>query len=292
MNVNLLWKIVNMITKSLKMIFLSMFFISSVYAGVDVVDNEQGSFSQSDPDAIYGNGQNATFRRAMGADVPLDERDQTFLDSISVQNPDNRSYLRARLGRPKLQLKKITNVSEGSSAAPTVLETNEKLWRWTLAYGYKWQNWIIEAELLTSEGAHYNASPMRQGDTFYLNARIKNYTPMLNVEYEFGNEFAFMPKRLHLYLSGGIGAALIKTEASTYGIATGIPVGSQSFRDVQFSWNLGAGLRYDIIGNLLFDLSYRYMDLGKTQIGPVSGATLKIGDILSSGVFAGLVYRI
>lgn len=289
MNVKQAWKIVNMITK---MSAITLLLFSSVsYAGVEIID-------QSDSDTVYGNGQNANFRRAMQGEAPIEEQDQAFLDSISIKRPDNRSYLRARLGRPKFELKKITNVSGGSSTAPTVPETNEKLWQWSFAYGYKWENWIIEAELLMAEGAHYDASPMLQGTppqlgtNFALRSRIKNYTPMLNIEYEFGNELAFLPKRLHFYLNAGVGAALLKAEANTYDLTTNAPMGAESRRKASFTWNLGAGFRYDIIGNLLFDVSYRFIDFGKTQIGPVSGATLKIDDVLSSGLYAGIVYRI
>lgn len=286
MNVNLAWKIVNMITKisAITLLFLSSITLS--YAGIEIVD------SDADSDEIYGNGQNATFRRAMQGEVPIAEQDQAFLDSVVVKRPDNRSYIRARVGRPKLELKKITNITAGSAAAPTVLESDEKLWQWTLAYGYKWHNWIIEAELLMSEGAHYDANPMVQGSAHYLQSRVKNYTPFVNVEYEFGNELTFMPKRLHFYLNAGVGAALLKTESNTFNIASNASVGAQSDRKASFAWNLGAGFRYDIIGNLLFDASYRFMDFGSVQIGPVSGSTLKINDVLSSGFYAGLVYRI
>lgn len=291
MNVKQAWKIVKMITKIPAIALLFFSSVSVSYAGVEIID-------QSDSDLMYGNGQNANFRRAMQGEAPIEEEDQVFLDSISIKRPDNRSYLRARLGRPKFELKKITNVSGGSSAAPTVPETDEKLWQWSVAYGYKWQNWIIEAELFMSEGAHYDASPMLQGTppqlgtNFALRSRIKNYTPMINAEYEFGNELTFLPKRLHFYLNAGVGAALLKAEANTYDLTTGAPMGAHSERKGSFTWTLGAGLRYDIIGNLLFDLSYRFIDFGKTQIGPVSGATLKIDDILSSGLYAGIVYRI
>ena len=271
----------------------SSVFCSLTYAGIDIVGNAQEEFDYAtDSDERYGNGQNATFRKAMQGEMPIEEKDQAFLDSVTLKRPDYRSYIRARLGRPKLHLKKITNISSGSTVAPTTHELNEKLWQWSLAYGYKWQNWIIEAELLTSEGAHYNARPMLQGGDFELRSRLKNYTPMLNAEYEFGNELAFMPKRLHVYLNAGIGASLMKAEANTFDLVTNAPRGSESRRKASFTWNLGAGLRYDIIGNLLFDLSYRYMDFGKTQMGPVSGAILKIDDVLSSGLYAGLVYRI
>lgn len=286
MNTNLAWKKVNMLKKLTAITLLFFSALSLSYAGIEVIDQTE------DSDAIYGNGQNATFRRAIQGDAPIEETDQVFLDSISIKRPNYRSYVRARVGRPKFKLKKITDVSGGLTAAPTVPETNEKLWQWSLAYGYKWENWIIEAELLMSEGAHYDANPMRQSDSFYLRSRIKNYTPMINAEYEFGNEMAFLPSRLHFYLNAGVGAALLKAEASTYDIGTHAPMGAESRRKATFAWTLGAGIRYDIIGNLLFDLSYRYMDFGKTQIGPISGATLKIDDVLSSGLFAGLVYRL
>lgn len=295
MNVKQAWKIVNMITKITAITLLFFSTVSVSYAGVEIIDNSQQTFDQSDSETLYGNGQNANFRRAMQGEAPIEEQDQVFLDSISIKRPDNRSYLRARLGRPKYELKKITNISGGSSSAPTVAEFDEKLWQWSLGYGYKWENWIIEAELLMSEGAHYNASPMLQGapgNTFAVRSRIKNYTPMINAEYEFGNALAFLPKRLHFYLNAGLGLALLKAEANTYDLITNAPMGAESRRKASFTWNLGAGFRYDIIGNLLFDVSYRFIDFGKTQIGPVSGATLKIDDVLSSGLYAGIVYRI
>lgn len=269
-------------------------------AGVEVIQSDiysSTSTEQCVPRRVesqgeYGNGQNSDFNRAVAEEAPLEAGDRAFLDSINISRSNNRWFARARVGRTKVEFRNVSNQSGGSTASVTVPSSTEKLWQISPSFGYQWHYFLAELELLLSESPHYDASPMLSGDTFNLKSRTKLFSLLANLEFEIPTYFAFIPKRLHPYLGAGIGISFKKTDANTYDSTTGNPLSQESKREYVFAWDLGAGLRYDIIGNLLFDLSYRYIDLGPAQIGPIQGDILKVQHITCKGFFLGLVYKL
>lgn len=103
------------------------------------------------------------------------------------------------------------------------------------------------------------------------------HTAFVNVYADLHNDSAFTP-----YIGGGLGAAFIKGRATVNGSFSSIsmtPVGGRysigggdvdfTKRVTQFAWHLDAGLSYDLTEKMAVDLSYRYLDVGKS---------LKLGD--------------
>ncbi|MEQ4676663.1 outer membrane protein [Providencia vermicola] len=118
-------------------------------------------------------------------------------------------------------------------------------------------------------------------------------TFMLNAYYDFRNQTNFTP-----YVSVGLGLASIKHKAGyTYSeINSGgseYDAYSKSKTNSNFAWSLGVGSQYAINDNLSLDLSYRFLDAGKSDVSyNDDGDTLKSKvKVRSNDVMFGVLYR-
>ncbi|EFN7266908.1 porin family protein [Escherichia coli] len=90
---------------------------------------------------------------------------------------------------------------------------------------------------------------------------------MLNAYYDFRNDSAFTP-----WVSAGIGYARIHQESTgsgswDYGYGERVRYSiSRSGSADNFAWSIGAGVRYDVTPDIALDLSYRYLDAGKSSL--------------------------
>ncbi len=94
---------------------------------------------------------------------------------------------------------------------------------------------------------------------------IKLTTVMANGYYDFENDSAFTP-----YVSAGIGYAhlkhTVKVGASASNGQTSVSdSGSASHTSNNFAWSLGAGVQYALNDDLALDLSYKFIDAGKSK---------------------------
>ncbi|EBS6881416.1 porin family protein [Salmonella enterica] len=111
-------------------------------------------------------------------------------------------------------------------------------------------------------------------------------TVMVNAYYDFKNQSAFTP-----FISAGLGYARVHQKTTLTDIYS-----EQDFNDVtsssrsgtsnNFAWSLGAGVKYALTSNVNVDLSYRYLDAGKTEVSSAtedeeykSKASVKTNDI-------------
>ncbi len=111
-----------------------------------------------------------------------------------------------------------------------------------------------------------------------LDAELQSYTAFANVYYDITNYAGWTP-----YLGGGIGVALhtIRDVA--------MPVASSSGEEVDFAWNIQAGLSYDISSHAKLDFGYRLTDLGKAKSGgPVP---FFVDDLMTHEFRVGLRYH-
>jgi len=81
-------------------------------------------------------------------------------------------------------------------------------------------------------------------------------TLFVNVYYDINTGTKFTP-----YVGAGIGAGFIKTE----GRADFDDGGTGSKTVTNFAWNLGLGLGYHIMNNVVLDIGYRFADLGAVK---------------------------
>ncbi|WP_272680176.1 outer membrane protein [Providencia sp. PROV032] len=120
-------------------------------------------------------------------------------------------------------------------------------------------------------------------------------TFMVNAYYDFKNETNFTP-----YVSVGLGLASIKhkssysyEEKSHQGMYYGYDSLSKSKTNSNFAWSLGLGSQYAINDNLSLDLSYRFLDAGKSDVSyKDDGETLKSKvKVRSNDIMFGVLYR-
>lgn len=116
--------------------------------------------------------------------------------------------------------------------------------------------------------------------SWYENGRYLNHvrgvwnnsTLFGNVYWDFHNDSAFTP-----YIGGGIGIAFNYTgyDFATYGGDRF----SASENNVNFAWNAGLGLSYEINEMLALDASYRFVGLGYNEVSAWSnGVKYEIGN--------------
>jgi opacity protein-like surface antigen len=98
-----------------------------------------------------------------------------------------------------------------------------------------------------------------------LSTSLKSYTLMFNTYYDFGQIRGFVP-----YLGAGIGAAYHVVDDISFG--GGRIEGNET---TSFAWALMAGLGYQVSDRAIFDLGYRYIDMGNAK----SGGTANAGQI-------------
>ncbi|WP_447495514.1 outer membrane protein [Escherichia coli] len=118
---------------------------------------------------------------------------------------------------------------------------------------------------------------------------------MLNAYYDFRNDSAFTP-----WVSAGIGYARIHQESTgsgswDYGYGERVRYSiSRSGSADNFAWSIGAGVRYDVTPDIALDLSYRYLDAGKSSLyyKDTEGDKYKSEvDVKSHDIMLGMTYN-
>lgn len=146
---------------------------------------------------------------------------------------------------------------------------NKSVFAGGVAFGYNFSQAFglpIRAELdFTARGkAKANETFNIPGEPATVNSsnQLNINTVMANVYYDFTNESAFTP-----YVSAGIGYANVKqTVKLNLNDAGDVFNASQSHRSNNFAWSVGAGVQYALNADLALDLSYRYVDAGKSKV--------------------------
>lgn len=111
-----------------------------------------------------------------------------------------------------------------------------------------------------------------------LDAEIQSYTAFANVYYDITNYAGWTP-----YLGGGIGVAVHTLRDVV------MPVASSDGEEVDFAWNIQAGVSYDMTQNAKLDFGYRLIDMGKAKSGgPVP---MFVDDLVSHEFKVGLRYH-
>lgn len=93
-------------------------------------------------------------------------------------------------------------------------------------------------------------------DSFKYKNSLKSQTFFLNNYFDFQNTTKFTP-----YISAGLGIALNKsTIQRSY---NNNHISTEKMNSNNFAWNVGTGITYEVMPNVLLDLSYRFINAGK-----------------------------
>ena len=278
-------------------------------AGFGVVEEPQGA-------GVYGNAQNKTFKSAVEGEESLGDSDRAFLASVEESRSFKRWYTRVMFGQPRVSLKNIENKTNGINPSnPTVAglvptdvvyrsgvpisepEKKDDSFTVLLAWGYHWEKWAWELELMLAETLKYQAKPVTPGTPIQIQADINKIALFNNFEYTFDHWFDFQPRDLHFFTLLGVGAALKTADITALNLA-GQARQTHSSSLVSLAWQLGLGARYQIAPHFLLDLSYRYADLDAVKFGPVDavkpydGLAFKAKTLRSVGGFLGITYKL
>ncbi|MDR0967491.1 MAG: outer membrane beta-barrel protein [Rickettsiales bacterium] len=83
---------------------------------------------------------------------------------------------------------------------------------------------------------------------------------MANAYYDITTDTKITP-----FIGGGVGIGILNTDVEVESRAAGIDAEADSTK-TNFVWNVGGGVAYQFNDALTFDVSYRYVDMGKNDI--------------------------
>ncbi len=243
----------------------------------------------NEPNVEYGNAQNEVFRKAVEFEDSLDSTDRAFLSTVEQKRVSNRWYYEAQIGRPEIRVKDVMNETTGMTGQPANRSTEDDLFLFVIGWGYKWNRFATELELVISESVDYRSNPILTGQTIQVDADIQNVTLFWNFEYEIPTFFDFIPSRVHPYVNVGFGPSFKTVDTRS------LSLGNQarqttSERSTDFAYNLSAGVKFQLTANILVGGGYRYMNMGEADIGPIEGIKLSADEYTARGFFVGLTY--
>jgi opacity protein-like surface antigen len=112
---------------------------------------------------------------------------------------------------------------------------------------------------------------------------LQNITTLVNGYFDLGTWWGFTP-----YVGAGAGYTYLKPSEFTIGGVT-TPISSETW---QFSWALMGGASFTITQSLLFDVSYRYLDLGATETNVPAVGRVNFGEWTAQEIRFGFRYLI
>jgi opacity protein-like surface antigen len=152
------------------------------------------------------------------------------------------------------------DVSAGEGTQPAeefgALNANHSDWGYGIGggVGYKWNSWFRTD--VTGDYFQEFSYTAQALDGAVGRASIDRYAVLANGYLDLGTWYGFTP-----YVGGGVGAGIFDPSVSITGAA---PSASRSVAtQTQFAWAVMAGLSYTVDSNVVVDLGYRHLDLGR-----------------------------
>jgi opacity protein-like surface antigen len=252
-------------------------------------------------DDYFGNARTCPFKNAIEGTEALTDSDRAFLSSVYQTRVIDRWYVRLLIGKPKVKLDDLSNSSNGGLSGFPLTQTSftQDLYQGLLAGGHVWQQWAVEAELFFSKKFSFTENPVfsgvpvaawQSGIPLQTESELNQFALFFNVHYIIPRYFNWYPTRLQAHINAGAGIGLKTTSTNAFSL-TGAPFESNSNRTISGVGNLGVGARYQITPNILVDVDYRYIYMGKATFGPVMGVQYKTDKIRSNDFFFGATYQ-
>lgn len=159
----------------------------------------------------------------------------------------------------------------------------------SVALGYRLtDHFRIEGEGMyqSNDLNHFTATQNFAGTTSKFSGSIKGERErtafLLNAYYDFKNSTSFTP-----YLTAGVGGYHLRIKSSRFN-----PRPSRE-NDLDFAWQVGAGLNYKLDNRISFDLRYRYFSGSNAEVtipasNPFSRDITELYDVGDHQVMAGI----
>jgi opacity protein-like surface antigen len=208
----------------------------------------------------------------------------------AVESPLAGYYVRASLGyawtqKPKAYCSQAEDYSKVMTARDVHVGNAIPV---GLGFGYVWDsNWRSDFEFTYRGDIAYR---LKDDVTGAASGKLKNYTAMVNVYYDFDMDSVVTP-----YAGLGLGYSLNKTDKATWSLPSTANTTEGSKSVHTFAWSATLGGKYDIDSKFSVDLAYRYADLGKFRNNGAysdgtTGASIRFNRLHSNEVVLGLTY--
>lgn len=124
-----------------------------------------------------------------------------------------------------------------------------------------------------------------------LHTSIRSTTLMANLYYDLGNYHGFVP-----YVGAGLGVAYHNMGDVSFTENPFLTNTIDGNSDLSFAWAVMAGFGYQVTHNMVLDVGYRYIDMGKIKSGRVDtggfvNPPVVIDDIAAHEIKVGLRYH-
>jgi opacity protein-like surface antigen len=116
-------------------------------------------------------------------------------------------------------------------------------------------------------------------------AELSNYTALFNGYIDLGTWWGFTP-----YVGAGAGVSVL--HVSAVNDANPLFGGLPSTTNSSFAWAAHAGVSYTFTRNWVFDLSYRYLDMGTPRSNYPAIGTISLGNVTANQVRLGFRYNL
>lgn len=138
-------------------------------------------------------------------------------------------------------------------------------------------------------------SPYWNGATAVTNpitSAVTSYTGMVNGYFDLGNFRGFVP-----YVGAGVGLAYHQMDDYTLPLAGNVPYKVSGDSDLTLAWSLMAGVGYQISDRAIFDIGYRFIDLGRAATSRTDNfsftpSRLSVDDMTAHEFKIGLRYHV
>lgn len=174
-------------------------------------------------------------------------------------------YLKAGVG-----MMRFDKFSSGTNSAYSVKKAPKGSPVGIVGVGYKFSNALRSDVSLQYGSANYKGSYSDDDDKINLKQKIKTLAMLVNCYYDINFNSMIVP-----YVT--VGAGVARNDASDLKSSVAGYTRSGNSR-MNFAWNVGAGLKFDITKNYAIDLGYRYLDFGKVSTSKLKGVAARFAD--------------
>lgn len=215
-------------------------------------------------------------------------------------------YLRGFIGMSNQQVKNISHPAFATAPQFTFLDKGgfDSAPFYGVGVGYQWNDWLrtdITAEYRGSADFHA-LDRFNNGGVYNTNqytASKSEWVALFNAYVDMGTWWGITP-----FVGAGVGVAWNTIDHfRDVNVIAGGGGWADSNTTTNLAWALYAGAAYHVTPNLILELSYRYLDLGKAQSGTlqnldptfVSGnpkAPVTFNNITSNDVMIGVRYML
>ncbi|MBU0483302.1 MAG: outer membrane beta-barrel protein [Proteobacteria bacterium] len=166
-------------------------------------------------------------------------------------------YVAWKVGASLMEIDNVEGAGTYASETVSSSSAEDEVFVCSMAYGYNQKPVRLEVEFSLRSAFDYSADYIFSSDTAVgsISSSVNSHTIFTNVYIDLLPQKDIVP-----YVGGGIGIS-----SNTWDWKTSGWWNDQESSN-EFAWNVGGGVAIKLSSHLMFDLNYRYIDLGGVKI--------------------------